>query len=122
MAFQIPGEDIGVEVAATDLTTHQFKAVEFTAYGVDLAPAESHDIGILQNDPDTDEAANVMISRVSKARAGAAFAKGADLMVGTSGKLIEATTGKPIVARALEAAGADGDLVAVKLGYKGLAA
>lgn len=42
--------------------------------------------------------------------AGAAFSLGALLKVNTSGRLVTATTGTHVVARALAAAGADGDI------------
>lgn len=122
MAYEIPGDSIGVEVAAVDLSAAQFRAVKFTATGWDLASAGEQAVGILQNDPDADQAANVMTTGVSKAMAGAAFAKSALLKVGTGSKLILATTGTHVVAQALEAAGADLELVAVAIGYKGLAA
>lgn len=122
MAYEIPGDSIGVEVAAVDLTTSQFKAVEMTSYGWDLASAGEQAVGILQNDPDADQAANVMTTGVSKAMAGAAFSKGDLLKVGTGSKFILATTGTHVVAQALEAAGANLELVAVAIGYKGLAA
>lgn len=120
MAFEIPGKMIGTEVANEDLTTHQYKAVVFAEYGVELAAADEASIGILQNAPDVDQAAGVMVDGVSKIVAGAAFQAGDDLMVGTSGKLIKATSGKPIVAKALETCTADGDRVGAQIVYKGL--
>lgn len=122
MAFEIPGFMIGVEVAASDLSTHQFKAVKFTATGWDLAGAGEQAVGFLQNKPASGAVAEVMEDGVSKAVAGASFAKGAKLMVNASAKLVTATSTNHIVAQALAAAGAADEIVPVIAAYKGVAA
>lgn len=79
-------------------------------------------IGIRQESVDAAKVAtgkvvvSVRVLGISKAVAGAAFSAGAYLAVAvTSGKLITATTGNRVIAMALTASGADGDLVDVIL-------
>jgi hypothetical protein len=120
-AYEIPGFSVGVEPAAEDLTEAQFRAVVWTAYGWERAGANERDIGVLQNDPDTDEIANVLDSGISKVVAGAAFDADAFLTTDSEGRFVTAASGEHIVARALQAAGAAGDIVSAKLGYHGTA-
>ena len=71
-------------------------------------------IGITRSDAAIGDPTPVDVQGTAIATAGAAFAKDVGLQVGTDGKLIAATTGTP-VARSLEAATADGQLVEVLL-------
>ncbi len=122
MAYEIPGFCVGVEVAAVDLSAAQFRAVKFTATGWDLAGAGEQAVGFVQNDPTSGRVAEVLIDGVTKAIAGAAFAKGAKLMTNATGRLITATATNHIVAQALAAAGALDEIVSVIATYKGVAA
>lgn len=121
MAFEQPGYTIGFCKAAADLTAKQYYAVKLTAADtVGLAAAagtESAILGILQNKPNTAEAATVMVTGISKAVAGAAITVGAQVMADNGGKIIAATTGKIPLGIALIAAAADGDIISVGLGF-----
>jgi len=112
-------------LAASALTEPKGIGVALTATGVAL-PSEGGDIvGIaLINNPDAVEAGgrvDVQIKDVGLIKAGAAFDAGTLLMVDATGKAVTATSGKKIVARALESATASGDLVKVQLIHAGAA-
>lgn len=102
-------------LADVDLSTKQYFAVKLTsATNVDLEDGDGvASLGILLNQPGLAGQALVGIGGILKSVAGAAYAIDADLMVNTSGKLITATTGKRIVAKALEAAAADAEVRSV---------
>lgn len=123
MAFESPGYKIGFIRASGDLTGKQYFAVKLDE-GTDgwlLAGAGAHHaVGVLQNVPTAaGQAAEVMVEGVTKAVAGAAITKYAPLSVNSSGKFIAATDATHVVGVALEAAGADGDIVAIWLRYAG---
>lgn len=117
MAYEIPCFKLGTEVAASDLSSYQFYALKVTASGVALAGAGEAIVGILQNKPISGEAAEIVVSGVSKAVSGAAFSKGALLEVDANGKLIAAssTIGYKLVGIALEAATGANQVVSVLL-------
>lgn len=121
MAYEAPGhKKVGVEASA-DLSASQFHAVKMSATGVELAGVGDAISGVLQNKPGAlGQAAEVTADGESKAVAGAAVVRGVDLEVDASGRLITAAnSGSYIVGEALEAAGADGDIMAVSLLDKG---
>lgn len=102
--------------AAADLSSKQYTAVVKDSNGqVDSPSAGARADGILQNDPAQNEAASVAISGRSKAVAGAAFAADVQLTPGTAGKLVALGTGEVGLATSIDAASADGDIVAVLL-------
>lgn len=70
--------------------------------------------GLAISDAAIGEQVGVDVLGTSIATAGGAFAKGAELEVGAAGKLVAKTTGV-VVARAEQAAAADGDKVEVFL-------
>ena len=113
MSWETPGFKLPAHTAAADLTSAQYTAVDVTAAGVvNAATAAEEIVGILQNAPDSGEAAEVMVTGISKATAGGAIAVGAMCEVGTGGKLVTISAGIP-VAKCLEAASADGDLFTI---------
>lgn len=100
----------------------QYRVVQRTATGFSLCTANDPDaIGILQDDPATGEAGTIKTDGVSKGQAGAAFTNRALLTTDATGRLVTATTGQNVVARALEAATAADQLVAVDIRLGGLA-
>lgn len=102
--------------ADADLTGHQFRCVKQTSEtGVDAAGAGERIMGILMNDPDLDEVANIDTDGNTKARAGAAFAIDIELMSDASGDLITATATNYVVAVSRGAAAASGDIVSIEL-------
>lgn len=113
--------------ADSDLSAKQYFAVKLTATnGCDLAGASDAAggeaiLGVLQNKPTLGKAAEVMLpSSVTRVVAGAAFAVGDPLKVDANGRFIKATgeaagTLVHVVATALEAAAALGDIVEAQL-------
>ena len=123
MAFEFTDPvTIGFLRASTDLRTKQFYVVKLDE-GTDgwllAAAGNHHGVGILQNAPNAGEAAEVRFAAGSKAVAGAAITKYAPFTVNASGKIIPATDATHVLGIALEAAGADGDIIAVWLRYAG---
>lgn len=78
--------------------------------------------GVLVDDPKQGQSGTYQVRDVAKVIAGAAVSMGANLEVTAAGKFITATTGKPIVAKALEAASGDGVAITAEIGYRGLSA
>lgn len=116
MAVQDPGLDVGYVLANVDLSADQFCAVKIGTADLNVVLANTGGeaiLGILQNKPTAAQAADVRFVGVSKAKAGAAYSRGAGLMTDTSGRLIAATSTNVIVAYALEAAGAANEIHAV---------
>lgn len=103
--------------AGADLSDFQYRAMVKDSSGQVSAPsAGARADGILQNAPDTQgQAASVAILGRSKAEAGAAFDADVQLTPGTNGKLVELGTGEVGLATSIDAATADGDVVAVIL-------
>jgi hypothetical protein len=112
--------DIGItRKADIDLSANQFFAVIATAAnGCTIAALNARALGILQNKPTINQAAQVLLTpSLTKAVAGGVFAPGDPLKVDANGRLIlspEAATDRT-VAYALEAAAALGDIVEVQL-------
>ena len=107
--------------AAADLTTKQFYLVKLTAADTIGLTAAVTDItmGVLQNKPNTAQAAQVRIFGISKAvsdGSGTAIAVGDKLATSTAGKVVKTTTvGRPVVGTALNASTTDGGIVSVLL-------
>lgn len=131
MALEIPGQKLGILPAEVSLTTKQFTAVVVqtasAVVGTDGAsvntPAASGEsiLGILQNNPIQGEAADIMVTGVSKAVIQGSVSIGQLLMSVPGGKLAVATSGKLAVAQALQT-GVDGNVVTVLLQRNGLVA
>mgnify|MGYP003325985969 CR=1 FL=1 len=107
--------------AAADLTTKQFYLVKLTAadtVGLTAAVTDAT-IGVLQNKPNTAQAAQVRILGISKVvsdGSSTAIAVGDKLATNTSGKVVKNTTsGRPIVGTALNASTTDGGIISVLL-------
>lgn len=115
MAYDNPSILITLEAAA-DLSASQFRGVKVTAAQTCNAVSASTDraIGVLQNKPSAaGRAATIVTEGITKAEAGAAIAAGAVVMFNASGKVITATATNLGHGFALQAAGADGDLISV---------
>lgn len=120
MATEQLGFRIGSEVAAADLSAKQFFAVKFGASGVALCSVAGEQCdGFLQNKPEAGVAASVAVTGKSKGVAGAAITKGARVTVTAAGKIVTATAGDYVLGVALEAAGADGDIIGVLINRTG---
>lgn len=83
MAYEIPGFSITLE-AASDLSTSQYKFVKLDSSGKAAAIAAATDIpvGVLQNKPTSGQAADVMVSGVTKLQGDADLVRGN--LIGTS--------------------------------------
>lgn len=104
--------------AAADLSGNQFYVVKITGSRLVNLASTGGEIayGILQNKPTSGAAADIGILGVSKAAAGAAFAAGAQLMSDSTGRLITRTGSLHMIAQAIEAATAAGQLITVVVG------
>lgn len=95
-----------------------YRAVKFGAADgqvVQSAAAADAHVGIADNlGQDTAGArVDVIMDRIADAEAGAAFARGARLTADSQGRVITATTGARVIAVAMAAAGAAGEIVPV---------
>ena len=102
--------------AAASLITKQFYCVKISAAGAVNVCSGAADkmVGILQNKPVAGEACEIPLSGIAKGIAAGVIAVGAWVGTDAAGKLVAKTTDKDFVyGQALEAAGADGDIIAV---------
>jgi hypothetical protein len=136
MSFQNNGTDISL-VAAADLRSSQFFAVKVDSNGkAALAGAGEQAIGVVQNDPNTDQAATVRVAGVTKMKAGGSITAGARVAVDAAGKAktavlgtvntsdagaaSDAVVGSAVFGIALEGA-SNGDIIAVLITHSGVA-
>ena len=104
--------------AGADLSTKQTFLVKQDANGriVLSAAAGDNTLGALTNDPKQNQVGAVRILGIAKITAGAAVTLGDQLISDAAGKVIPtAAAGDRIIGEALEAAGADGDIISVLL-------
>ena len=105
-------------IAGSDLSALKHTIVRITGEqtcGVATVATQKPE-GILQNKPVSGAAALVRTRGKSKAVAGAAITVGARLMWGTGGKVITLSgTTNYVIGVALQAAGADGDLIEINV-------
>lgn len=92
MAYEIPGLTITL-IAATDLSSSQFCAVNIDSAGKAAFPVQgTRAVGILQNKPASGEAATVMVNGISKAKIGiTGLVAGNNVTVDDDGTLIQPT-------------------------------
>lgn len=123
MAYQLDTPEISVLTAAADYSSNQFQAVNVTsgAATVTLATVQGQKvIGFLQNDPTSGTAANVQVWGVAKCKAGAATTLGADAIVDSTGRVIDASNNSGyIVGTMLEAASGANEIISVLLTHRG---
>lgn len=120
MAYTLDGRNLTLEASA-NLSTSQYLFVDLGATGIAVVSTSgAKAVGVLQDKPAAlGRAACVQYDGVTKVKAGAVVAVGADIMSNGSGQAITATTGKVSQGTALEAATAAGDLIAVLLKSNG---
>lgn len=115
MSFISEGPVATLEAAA-DLSAKQYYIVDCTAAKkVNLAGDGAVCIGVLENEPESGEAASVRIYGIAQVSAGAAISAGALVASDANGQAVTATTGEFSIGVALEAAGAQNDIIAIKL-------
>ena len=108
-------------IAGEDLTGKQYYAVYLSGdQTVKLCTTDHlNAIGILQNDPDTNEAALVRLEGTSKAVASGAITAGTRVVATTDGKIAAVAaagaTEQDVIGIALESAAADGDVIEIDL-------
>jgi hypothetical protein len=117
MAYEVPGRMDGHHRAAGDLQLLQFRAVLLNSSGLmaQNTVAGGRISGVLQNKPNTNEAAAVMVTGVTKMVAGAAVAQSALVMSDSVGRAVTATGGNHVIGRAELAAGGAGEIISVAL-------
>ena len=116
MSTQGNTTDLGICTAAANLSTSQFRFVKVTGNKqVNLCVAGDNAIGVLQNKPNTAQAAAVTFAGSSKVVAGAAIAAGALIASDINGAAVAASAGNYIIGIALNAAGGAGELISVLL-------
>lgn len=92
MAVEQPLMNIGYLPAGADLSAKQFYAVKVnSSKAIVLAGAGENALGVLQNDPTSGQAAEVMVVGVSKVKLGATVVAGENVMADAAGKLVPAT-------------------------------
>lgn len=108
--------------AGDDLTNHQYLVMRLSAINtVKVASnavagaATEMAIGVLQNNPGTDEGASVAYQGLSKVVGGAAITAGAMITHNGSGRAIAATSGSTVIGRALNTIANDGEIVTAML-------
>lgn len=120
MAYESPQTTIAGQVAAADLSSHQYKFAVLTSTGVNVAGANVFAPAVIQNKPTSGQAVTLFgAGSISKVVAGAAITRGAQVMSDASGRAITAATGGIICGRALETVTAAGQIVSVLLGGNG---
>ena len=106
-------------LAGADLSAvaSRYKVVAVSADNTVILAAAGTDqnLGILERGAASGAHVNVQTGGSAKGRAGASFAVGVNLMANGSGKLVLATATNKVVGIALEAAGADEDIVSIQL-------
>lgn len=111
-------DDVAGLAADEDLSGKQYTAVYLSgANKVKFATStnSSLTLGILQNKPTSGQAATVRDLGTTKWYAGAAVTAGAHLTVNGSGRAIVVTSGGMVLGQALDAAGADGELLTARV-------
>lgn len=107
--------------AGADLSTHQFKFVKVSATDtVTLCGANERGVGVLQNKPESGEAAQVMqlgVSKVVSDGSGTAIAPGDPLISDASGRAVKSdgTTGHKVIGYATEPSTAAGTIIGIDL-------
>lgn len=112
-------------VAGEDLSSKKYYIAQLDASGNVEVGESATDllVGVIQNKPESGKAALIRNAGTSKVVASAAIAIGAFVTTTSAGKAVTTTTDKDVViGRALEAAGADGDIIEIQLGIFTLSA
>lgn len=111
--------------AGEDLSSKQYYIVQLDSSG-DLEVGEGATdliVGVLQNTPESGQAACYRFAGTTKVIASAAVAIGALVTSAADGEAVTTTTDKDVViGRALEAASAQGDIFEIQLGIFTLSA
>lgn len=106
-----------VPAAADYSTTGQFLLVDInsSSQAVLVAAQGAKAVGVLDNDPESGNAARVIFAGVAKVTAGATIAAGNKITTGADARAEVAATGDHVVGTAITGGG-DGDIIEVLLG------
>lgn len=110
-----------ITVKCDDAMSDGFKFVEFSAStgNVTLPTAGGKVFGVVHDEPDAGEAAEVVVGGIVFVEVGTGgVTQGDDIAAAADGTAVTATTGDEIVGQVVVTA-AEGELAAVKLGYAG---
>ncbi len=121
MAWELPGFKLPGKRAAADLSALQFRFVVDNASGF-IAQSTTIGgvvVGVLQNKPGNNEAAEVMVTGVSKVVAGAAITEGTAVTSDAVGRAAVPAAGNYRVGIALSSAAAAGEVIPVLLLHMG---
>lgn len=107
-------------VAGADLSSAQYSLVKVDASGqAVLAGAGEAAVGVLQNDPESGEAATIAIGGVSKCRAGGSVDEG-NVTSDASGKATADSGGSYVIGQALSAAGGADEFFTLLITHAGV--
>lgn len=114
------GEQICIGLfAEANLELNQYQVVRVTAErrcNIASHNAVMRGMGVLQDTPKSGQNCRVAVFGETKAMAGGALANvGVPISHNASGRIIAATSGLAVIGYNLEAAGADGDIIAILL-------
>ena len=121
MAWELPGFKLPGKRAAADLSALQFRFVIDNASGLIAQNTTLGGvvIGVLQNKPGLNQAAEVMVTGVSKVVAAGAITEGAAVTSDAVGRATPAAAGNYRVGIALASAAVAGELIPVLLLHAG---
>lgn len=102
--------------ANADLRLFQYKFLRATGAGTVSVASEANGgandlIGVLQNKPNSGQAATIAVTGETKVVAGGALTVNTWITTNGSGRAAAATSGDNVIGLVLETAGADGDVV-----------
>lgn len=113
------GPQNGMIAAAADLSDYQFYAVKLGSSGWALPTVQGERVnGILQDTPESGDVCFVQTGDACPAKLGGTVTRGDALTVNSAGKLIAASPGEYVLARANES-GVDGDVRQVEITHEG---
>lgn len=124
MAYENRGTNLPGIVAEADYSAAQHRFVSINSSGkAELTGAGARIDAVMENNPVADVAASLKgPGSVAKVEASASIALGADVASAADGKAVTAAAGNYIAGKALNVAGAAGELVSVWLTLPGRAA
>lgn len=116
MAYEIPGFTLGTLLANADLSSSQYLfGVVNSSSKIAVAGAGVAATGVINNAPTADLPVELIVTGVARVKASAAIAAGAKVASTAAGKAVTAATTAFVMGIALEAAGADNEIIAVLL-------
>lgn len=120
MAYAIDLFDISL-IASTDLSDNQFYMVGIDSDGkAELTGDGAHAIGVLFNDPDDEEVAQVRTQGIAKVITGEAVDEGERVASDTNGKAKTATDGDWVLGIALTESGEEDTIISILITHNGV--